>query len=218
MKTLKIISLLLLLLTFATSMRSQENAVVPQRTPEQEAVKQTEKLQQELNLTSEQAKQVYEINLRYARERQISNTRSEAVERMKNKNAEIQSVLTQEQNERLQTKRYERTTNDAPIVTRNQPNTSSGFRAPTEFRSNPIVRVPSSDMNFRSTYRSTTPTSGTQMPQSVRRSNPTTPQPSSSTPSATPSVRNTPQPPTRSSTGTTVVPRSSEPSTGSNRR
>ena len=88
---------------------SQENSVVPKRTPEQEALKQTEMLQQELNLNQNQTNQVYEINLRYARERQISNKRSEALERMKNKNAEINQVLSPEQNDRLQSKRYERT-------------------------------------------------------------------------------------------------------------
>ena len=58
-------------------------------TPEQEAIKQTEKLQSELKLTDEQAKIVYEINLRYARERQLSNSRSQAMERIRNKNEEI---------------------------------------------------------------------------------------------------------------------------------
>ena len=93
MKTVNIFSVVLLLL-MVSSIYSQENTGVPQRTPEQEAVKQTDKFQQELNLTPDQAKQIYDINLRYARERQISNKRSEAVERMKNKNVEIQQILS----------------------------------------------------------------------------------------------------------------------------
>ena len=141
MKTLKLLLFILFLLTLAAPVESQDNSVVQQRTPEQEASKQTEKLQQELNLTQEQLNQVYEINLRYARERQISNTRGQAVERMKNKNEDIQQILNAEQNERLQTKRYERTTIDAPSMKRNQPNMTLGFHIQTEFRSNPTFRV-----------------------------------------------------------------------------
>jgi len=213
MKTLRFLFFVMFLVILALPIKSQDNSVVPQRTPEQEAAKQTEKLQQELNLTQEQAKQVYEINLRYARERQISNTRSQAVERMKNKNADIQRVLNSEQNERLQTKRYERTTIDAPTV-RNQPNMSSGFRTPpAEFRSNPTVRVPSTDMNMRSTYRQSSPAGqqSTQQPQTVRRSTPTynNPQPASS-PSAVRSSQPQGNPAaTRSSSGTTSTPTSS---------
>ena len=108
MKLMKIILFVFLMLCSIVSDFGQDSSIAPQRTPEQEAAKQTEKLQQELNLSQEQAKQVYEINLKYARERQISNTRSEAMERMKNKNADIQRVLNDEQNMRLQSKRYER--------------------------------------------------------------------------------------------------------------
>jgi len=226
MKILKFLSFFLLFLTLALPLKSQDNSVVPQRTPEQEAVKQTEKLQQELNLTPEQTKQVYEINLRYARERQISNTRSEAVERMKNKNADIQKVLSAEQNERLQTKRYERTTIDAtPGNNRSQQVVPSGFRAPGEYRSNPTVRVPSPDMNMRSTFRQSgpPPQTTTQQPQAVRRTTPPTTTQPQSNPAAAPAQRST-QPqqtsqpaPSRSSSGTTT-PRQSEPASSSGRR
>jgi hypothetical protein len=226
MKTLKFLSIFLLFLTLSFSLQGQDNSVVPQRTPEQEAAKQTEKLQQELNLTSEQVRQVYEINLRYARERQISNTRSEAVERMKNKNSDIQRVLTAEQNERLQTKRYERTTIDAQMVNRTQQVVQpAGFRTPGEYRSNPTtVRVPSGDMNMRSTYRQSAPSaqSPAQQPQAVRRTTqPSSTQQSTSAPQTAPAVRST-QP---SQTSTRSMPSSStpatrrpEPSSGSPRR
>jgi len=176
MKTVNIFSVVLLLL-MVSSIYSQENTGVPQRTPEQEAVKQTDKFQQELNLTPDQAKQIYDINLRYARERQISNKRSEAVERMKNKNGEIQQILSSEQNDRLQTKRYERTTIEYHNGNRSQPINSSRFHSASDFRANHTVRVPSSDMNLRRSYRSTAPStqSGTP-PQSVRRSTSTEPQ------------------------------------------
>ena len=83
----------------------------PERTSDDEALQQTEKLQKELNLSTEQTKQIYEINLRYARLRQKSNTRSEAMERIKNKNAEIQLKLTEGQKTKLMNKQYERSSN-----------------------------------------------------------------------------------------------------------
>ena len=66
-----------------------QSTAVTDRTPEQEALKQTEKLQNELQLTEQQYKAIYQINLRYARERQQSNTRSQAMERIRNKNEDF---------------------------------------------------------------------------------------------------------------------------------
>ncbi len=77
------------------------------RTPEQEAAKQTEKYQKELKLTEQQAKLIYEINLKYARERQQSNNRTEAVSRIRKKNEEIRRILSEKQNDDLQNKRLE---------------------------------------------------------------------------------------------------------------
>jgi hypothetical protein len=193
MKTSIVISALLLLLFLAIQVHGQDNAVSPQRTPEQEAVKQTEKLQQELNLNAEQARQIYEINLRYARERQMSNTRSQAIERMKNKSAEIQRILNPEQNEHLQTKRYERTVIESPNGNQRQPNIPSGFRSSSEFRNTPPVRIPASEGSMRSTYRpSSVPTQPNyQGSQTVRRSNaPGSTQPLPSAPAAAPAMRN----------------------------
>ena len=82
-----------------------QNTSISDRTPEQEAKKQTEKLQNELNLNSEQTKSVYIINLRYARERQQSNTRAEAMERIRNKNEEIRKELTADQYDELLNKK-----------------------------------------------------------------------------------------------------------------
>jgi hypothetical protein len=69
---------------------------------------QTQKMQKELNLNNAQLQAIYEINLKHARERQASNSRSQALERTKNKNSEIRQVLTTDQYNRLQNKRYER--------------------------------------------------------------------------------------------------------------
>lgn len=86
----------------------QESATAPARTPEQEAAIQTQKMQAELNLNDDQSQAIYEINLKHARERQVSNSRSQALERVKNKDNEVQQVLTRDQYNRLQDKRYER--------------------------------------------------------------------------------------------------------------
>ena len=89
---------------------AQDSERTSSRTPEQEATRQTERLKQELNLTPEQVREVYNINLYYAKQRQISNTRVEAVERIRNKNADLKLVLTEEQYERLQNRHHERST------------------------------------------------------------------------------------------------------------
>lgn len=165
------IVLLSLFLCLGLSIHSQDNVSVPQRTPEQEAAKQTEKIQQELNLTPDQIKQVYEINLRYARERQVSNTRSQAMERIKNKNTEMQRILTESQYNQLQNKRYERTSIENQNVNRNASN-ATGFRTSTDYRTNSAVRVMSSDVNLRSSYRSANPPTNSSAPQATRRSDP----------------------------------------------
>ena len=180
MNTIKYIFFFLLVSTLTAPSFSQENANIPQRTSEQEAVKQTDKLQQELNLTSEQTKHVYEINLKYARERQISNTRSQAMERMKNKNGEIQQVLTEDQNNKLQSKRYEHSTFENQPVNQNQnPANSSTFRTPANTRSNPVLRIPApNQMNLRNNYRATRPdfqTGTQQQNQNLQRNNTASP-------------------------------------------
>jgi len=171
MKVFRIVLVALFLMTQMVPIFSQDNSAVPKRTPEQEAIKQTEKLQQELDLNLDQSKQVYEINLRYARERQISNKRSEAMERMKNKNADIQRVLSPEQNFRLQTKRYERTYFETNTSNRNQTVNSSRLRSSSGFQSHRPVRVPgSSTRNTRNNYRPVNPDfhPGVQRYQSTR--------------------------------------------------
>jgi hypothetical protein len=150
MKTVKLI-LLFFVLILKLPAFSQDNTVVLQRTPEQEAVKQTEKLQKELNLNAEQAKQIYEINLRYARERLISSKRSEGLERAKNKNAEIRQVLSADQNDRLQSKRYERTSTDRQAIYNSQQVNPSGFRSTTNFRTN------QAELNSRNANRAVNP-------------------------------------------------------------
>lgn len=160
------------MLCLTLSVESQENTVLSERTPEQEAMKQTEKLQQELNLTSEQIKQLYEINLRYARERQVSNTRTEAMERIKNKNADIERILSVDQNNHLQSKRYERTNPESSSSVRYQSVIPSGFRSSSQYQPTPSSgRVITSDFTNRSAVRSSSSQPNTSVqssPQSVR--------------------------------------------------
>ena len=101
MRRIKFIVFILLAAICFPVVIAAQTVSVTDRTPEQEAIKQTEKLQSELKLTDEQAKIVYEINLRYARERQLSNSRSQAMERIRNKNEEIQRVLSPQQYDEL---------------------------------------------------------------------------------------------------------------------
>lgn len=103
---------------FITLGTTQEPAPAPVRTPEQEAALQTQKMQKELNLNNDQLQSIYEINLKHARERQVSNSRSKALERSRNKNSEIRQVLTPDQYNRLQDRRYERYPVDGSIYNR----------------------------------------------------------------------------------------------------
>lgn len=176
MRFFKNILFLLLFFCLILPSFSQEVAVASDRTPEQEAIKQTEKLQQELGLTAEQSKQVYEINLRYARERQISNTRSEAMLRIKNKNAELEKVLSPDQNNRIQNKRYERATVEIPSGNKIQPPISTSFRSSSsKYRPNAPAQTISTDFTRKEGSRSFNSASqnNTQSPQSVKRSVPT---------------------------------------------
>jgi hypothetical protein len=114
MKILKTIFLSLSISLLTIQTYGQDNNSTPERTPEQEAVKQTEKLQNELRLSTQQAKQVHEINLKYARERQNSNSRSEALQRLKKKYDDLKQVLSIDQYSRLQNKQYERSSFQSP--------------------------------------------------------------------------------------------------------
>lgn len=128
---------------------AQDTQMAPVRAPEQEATIQTERMQRELQLNSEQAQLIYEINLRHARERKVANSRTQAVERVRVKDQEIQQVLTREQYSRLQEMRQNRSTTIDPFGNRpisTQPRTRpvvSGSSAP------PAVRVNPSNENVR---------------------------------------------------------------------
>lgn len=71
-------------------------------TPEQRAQAQTDRLQSKLNLSAEQTKKVYDINLKYVNKRaelRENPDHKQMVETMKAQQKEIKSVLTPEQQE-----------------------------------------------------------------------------------------------------------------------
>jgi hypothetical protein len=90
---------------------------------------------------------------------------------MKNKNGEIQQVLTQEQNDKLQTKRYERTTVESATVIQNRP-TNPLFNPNQEQRINPTIQNQQAEHPTRRFFRSTSPTIQSEIstPQTVHRS------------------------------------------------
>ena len=70
----------------------------PQRTAEDIARKQTEMLVRELSIQDSIIRDtLYHLHLKFARKREISNTRAEAMQYMQEANAELQTILTPEQ-------------------------------------------------------------------------------------------------------------------------
>jgi hypothetical protein len=151
MKIKFILHIFLCLCLFTTvEIHAQEMGNYPEKTPEQEAVQQTSKLQQELDLNAEQVKKIYEINLRYAKQRQSATKRSEAMELLKKKDGEIENALGKEKYQQLQNKRNERISIDV--------STTSGMQ------------------NITPSYRSTKRTGNTNLSlpeRNLRRSNKT---------------------------------------------
>ena len=82
---------------------AQKQASTPQRTPEQEAAKHTEMLARILpNISEKQKQALYDIHLKYIRERQEQPGRTATVERIRRKYIDYQDVLTEAQYEILQ--------------------------------------------------------------------------------------------------------------------
>lgn len=101
MKKLHFYCLFTIVLSF-TFLRSQAQELAQVHlTAEQEASNQTGRLRQALGLSSIQVKKIYDINLRYARLRQLSHSPVAEMELMKKKNIEIANLLTDPQCERF---------------------------------------------------------------------------------------------------------------------
>jgi len=81
---------------------AQEQNVRPQRTPEEEASKQTERLVRELGIKdSVRIDTIYRMHLKYARIRQKGLTRAENMERMQSIYYELKQLLTPDEFERF---------------------------------------------------------------------------------------------------------------------
>jgi len=105
----KFFILIVLLLLGEVSLVAQQSEAVPVLSlPEIEASRQTERMKTDLQLTPVQEKLVYNICLKYERERQeaTQNSRLKSLERFRNKMEELQQVLTKKQFEQLQHLRY----------------------------------------------------------------------------------------------------------------
>lgn len=90
---------LLFVALMSGSMMAQEPVMDrQQRTPEEEAQKQTTRLVRELGITdSVRIDTIYRMHLKYARFRQKGLTRAENMERMQAIHAELQQLLTPEE-------------------------------------------------------------------------------------------------------------------------
>jgi hypothetical protein len=196
--------LILFFFAFSVSLSAQESGNVSQRTPEQEAARQTERLKQELNLSPEQVREVYNINLYYAIQRQTSNSRAEAMERIRNKDADLKRVLNAEQYNQLQNKHYERSTHrisseDNRPVRRTEGNSqntttnrnASQPRRDATTRSSETRQQPSENPTNR--QPATQPTQRQNMQQPPQRQNMQQQQPSRSPQQATPPASRQPQ-------------------------
>lgn len=84
------------------SVSAQESVNRPQRTPEEEALKQTTRLIRELGITdSSRIDTLYRMHLHYARLRQKGMTRAENLDRMQSIHGELKKLLTPEEFERF---------------------------------------------------------------------------------------------------------------------
>ena len=177
MKALKIIFMAYGCFFLTMAIAGQENPT----TPEYEATRQTEKLQQELNLSPEQVKLVYEINLKYARARQNSTSRADAMQRVKSKDADLERVLTTDQINKLQTKRYEKSVyqplpqnNFRPTETTPRTGQPSQRTSGTQMRTTESVRSQDAVRRTNDQQRSTPSTGSGERQTNTRRNYPAT--------------------------------------------
>lgn len=99
---IKKLTSLLFCALFAGSLMAQEPNNRPQRTPEEEASKQTERLVRELGIRdSVRIDTIYKMHLKYAQIRQKGLTRAENMERMQSIYNELKVLLTPDEFERF---------------------------------------------------------------------------------------------------------------------
>ena len=82
---------------------AQEPSSTLRRTAEERAMKQTEMLVRDLEITDSSLRDtIYRVHLQYVRRREQANSRTETVECINRLLAELKGILTPEQYERLQ--------------------------------------------------------------------------------------------------------------------
>ena len=119
------VKFLYIILSCVCSLMVTAQQAEPQRTPEEEAAKQTEMLVRILpNLTDTQKFQLTKIHLRYIQERIEYPERTTAIERMKRRHEEYRTILTENQYKLLQNK----CSNNAPHT-----QTSTGITVPIHY-------------------------------------------------------------------------------------
>ena len=107
MKQILNVVLVAIVLFISNNLSAQDkNQQKAERTPEAMSQRHADKLKSELNLSDEQTKKIYEVNLKYNREMQAQRAekekqRSEKMEQLKKKkeqkNAELKKILTEDQ-------------------------------------------------------------------------------------------------------------------------
>lgn len=100
--TTRIICILFICMMGVCFASAQDHNVRRERTPEEEAAKQTERLIRELNIKdSARIDTLYKMHLKYAIQRQKCLTRAENIQRMQAIYAELKVLLTTEELERF---------------------------------------------------------------------------------------------------------------------
>ncbi|MBO4986261.1 MAG: hypothetical protein J6C48_00615 [Paludibacteraceae bacterium] len=95
---MKYLGYILLFLGFLPLTLEAQKSSMPQRTTMDIALKQTKMLAAELQLTDTAlCKRIYQMHLKYAQMREISNTREEALKRMALMQEELRHLLSPEQ-------------------------------------------------------------------------------------------------------------------------
>ena len=85
-------------LLICSAVSAQDTALRPTRTAEEEAQKQTARLERELDLDSIQRDTIYKVNLQFTQERRAAGSnRTNAIRRAQRYNEILQGILTEEQ-------------------------------------------------------------------------------------------------------------------------
>lgn len=95
--------IVLLLALVRTVVYAQESGSMPRRTAEERAMKQTEMLVRDLEISDSVLRDtLYQVHLRYVRQREQVSNRQDALECINQLLAELKGILTPAQYERLQ--------------------------------------------------------------------------------------------------------------------